>query len=61
MGSGSDFGRGWAKTGEHVLDQRGYLAGHDADRLADLNAGFPDPEIRAAITTRGGAGGLPHP
>ncbi|WP_043633469.1 S66 peptidase family protein [Nonomuraea candida] len=50
---------GWGlrvKVGEHVLDQRGYLAGHDADRLADLNAAFADPEVRAVITTRGGAG-----
>nr|WP_206059033.1 LD-carboxypeptidase [Nonomuraea zeae] len=44
------------KVGEHVLDQRGDLAGHDTDRLADLNAAFADPEIRAVITTRGGAG-----
>lgn len=51
--------RSWGlrvKIGEHVLDQRGYLAGHDADRLSDLNAAFADPEIRAVITTRGGAG-----
>lgn len=44
------------KVGKHVLDQRGYMAGRDADRLADLNAAFADPEIRAVITTRGGAG-----
>ncbi|GAA2214438.1 LD-carboxypeptidase [Nonomuraea monospora] len=44
------------KVGAHVLDQRGYMAGHDADRLADLNAAFADPEIRAVVTTRGGAG-----
>jgi muramoyltetrapeptide carboxypeptidase len=44
------------KIGKHVLDQRGYLAGHDADRLTDLNAAFADPEVRAVITTRGGAG-----
>ncbi|TDE34477.1 LD-carboxypeptidase [Nonomuraea mesophila] len=50
---------GWGlkvKAGEHVLDQRGYMAGHDADRLADLNAAFADPEVRAVIATRGGAG-----
>nr|SBO96368.1 Muramoyltetrapeptide carboxypeptidase [Nonomuraea gerenzanensis] len=50
---------GWGfrvKIGEHVLDQHGYLAGRDADRLADLNAAFADPAVRAVITTRGGAG-----
>jgi len=43
-------------TGAHVLDQQGYMAGTDADRLNDLNHAFKDPEVRAILTTRGGAG-----
>jgi len=43
-------------TGEHVLDQHGFMAGSDADRLNDLNAAFKDPEVRAIVATRGGAG-----
>jgi muramoyltetrapeptide carboxypeptidase len=38
------------------MDQWGYMAGRDEDRLADLNAAFRDPRIRAIVTTRGGAG-----
>ncbi len=43
-------------VGEHAMDQVGISAGTDRDRLADLNEAFRDPEIRAIITTRGGAG-----
>jgi len=43
-------------TGAHVLDEHGYMAGTDADRLKDLNNAFRDPEVRAILTTRGGAG-----
>lgn len=43
-------------TGQHVLDKWGYMAGCDADRLDDLNNAFRDPEVRAILTTRGGAG-----
>ena len=43
-------------TGQHVLDEHGYMAGTDADRLADLNRAFRDPNVRAIVTTRGGAG-----
>jgi muramoyltetrapeptide carboxypeptidase len=43
-------------VGEHALDQLGFLAGTDADRLADLNDALRDPDVRAIITTRGGAG-----
>ena len=49
----------WGLTvdvGEHALDQWGYMAGRDQDRLDDLNNAFRDPDIRAIITTRGGAG-----
>lgn len=42
--------------GKHLLDRRGYLAGSDAERLADLTAAFRDPEIRGIIAARGGYG-----
>ena len=42
--------------GAHVLDQHGYMAGTDQDRLDDLNEAYRNPEVRAIITTRGGAG-----
>ena len=42
---------------EHAFDQLGhYLAGTDADRLADLNDAFRDSGVRAVMTTRGGKG-----
>ncbi|MEU7977593.1 LD-carboxypeptidase [Micromonospora sp. NPDC049081] len=36
--------------------RRGYLAGDDALRAADLNAAFADPQVRGVICTRGGYG-----
>ncbi|MBO0885012.1 MAG: LD-carboxypeptidase, partial [Mycobacterium sp.] len=50
---------GWGlqvEVGEHALDRWGYMAGRDADRVADLNAAYRDAGVRAVITTRGGAG-----
>ena len=50
---------GWGLRGEvapHVFDKWGYMAGSDADRLDDLNEAFRDPEVRAIVATRGGAG-----
>ncbi|WP_394361929.1 LD-carboxypeptidase [Amycolatopsis sp. SB7-3] len=41
------------EIGKHALDQRGFLAGRDEDRLDDA---FRDPAVRAVIATRGGAG-----
>ena len=43
-------------VGEHALSQFGYMAGSDVDRLSDLNEAFRNPEVRAVITTAGGAG-----
>ena len=43
-------------TGDHVLDEFGFMAGSDTDRLDDLNRAFSDPEVRAIVATRGGAG-----
>lgn len=39
-----------------MLDQHGYMAGSDADRLDDLNRAIRDPRVRAIVATRGGAG-----
>ncbi|ONI80000.1 LD-carboxypeptidase [Actinosynnema sp. ALI-1.44] len=51
--------RGWGlvvEVGDHALDQWGYMAGRDEDRLRDLNDAFRDPGVRAVFATRGGAG-----
>jgi muramoyltetrapeptide carboxypeptidase len=50
---------GWGlrpELGEHALDRWGYMAGTDADRLADLNDALRDPGIRAVVAATGGAG-----
>lgn len=44
------------EIGAHALDRHGYMAGRDADRLADLNDAYRDPGVRALFATRGGAG-----
>lgn len=41
---------------EHILDEHGYMAGRDESRLADLNSAYANPDVRAIIATRGGAG-----
>ena len=49
----------WGLRGEvasHAFDEWGYMAGFDDERLEDLNEAFRDPEVRAVVTTRGGAG-----
>ncbi|MPZ29023.1 MAG: LD-carboxypeptidase [Micromonosporaceae bacterium] len=51
--------RSWglrAVPAPHALDRDGYLAGTDADRIADLNAAFADPAVRGIVVTRGGYG-----
>jgi muramoyltetrapeptide carboxypeptidase len=45
-----------AKLGAHLLDRRGYLAGRDEDRAADVMAMFTDPEVDAVHALRGGWG-----
>jgi muramoyltetrapeptide carboxypeptidase len=42
--------------GEHAFDRRGYLAGQDRDRAADLNAMFAREDVKAVLCTRGGYG-----
>lgn len=51
------------KYARHLLERHGYLAGKDADRAADINAMFADPQVRAVFAVRGGWGCarlLPH-
>lgn len=45
-----------AKLGAHLLDRRGYLAGRDEDRAADVMAMFTDPSVKAVHALRGGWG-----
>ena len=40
----------------YLVDRYGYLAGKDADRAADVNAMFADPQVRAVFAVRGGWG-----
>jgi muramoyltetrapeptide carboxypeptidase len=44
------------RIGQSVLARRGYLAGSDAGRLADLVTMLGDREIRAILCARGGYG-----
>jgi muramoyltetrapeptide carboxypeptidase LdcA involved in peptidoglycan recycling len=59
MARGIEILRSWGLTvelGAHVFTKYGYLAGTDAQRLADLNAALNDPGIRAVFAARGGYG-----
>jgi muramoyltetrapeptide carboxypeptidase len=50
---------GWVPVvGAHALARDGYLAGSDADRLADLNAALTDDAIDAIWCARGGYGAM---
>jgi len=44
------------KAGKHARAQRGYLAGTDAQRVADLNGMLNDPQVKAIFALRGGYG-----
>lgn len=45
------------EIGAHAFDREGhYLAGRDADRLADLNDALRDPGVRTIFAARGGKG-----
>ncbi len=44
------------KLGKHVRDRRGFLAGTDEDRAADLMAMFKDTNVDAILCVRGGWG-----
>lgn len=45
-----------AKRGPNLLNRRGYFAGTDEQRAADINALFADPEVKAIHCVRGGWG-----
>ncbi len=50
---------GWGlrvRLAPNLYARHGYLAGRDELRLADLNLGLRDPDVRAVIMTRGGYG-----
>jgi muramoyltetrapeptide carboxypeptidase len=48
---------GWEPiVGAHANDRVGYLAGHDRDRLNDINRALRDPKIDAIWVLRGGYG-----
>jgi muramoyltetrapeptide carboxypeptidase len=52
-----------ARLGTHLMARRGYLAGRDEDRAADVMAMFADPSVAAIHALRGGWGCarlLPH-
>lgn len=40
----------------HARNRRLYLAGTDAERLADLHAAFEDPDVKGILCARGGYG-----
>jgi muramoyltetrapeptide carboxypeptidase len=44
------------RRGANLLKRRGYFAGTDAERAADLDAMIRDPEVRAILCLRGGWG-----
>ena len=44
------------KPGKNLLERRGYFAGTDEQRAADVNEMFRDPEVRAIHCVRGGWG-----
>lgn len=60
--AGLDILRGWdleVVVAPHVLDRHSefdYLAGTDADRAADLQTAWCDPEVAAVLCARGGYG-----
>jgi muramoyltetrapeptide carboxypeptidase len=44
------------KLGTHVRKRNGFLAGTDAERVADLMDAFVDPSVKAIVCLRGGYG-----
>jgi muramoyltetrapeptide carboxypeptidase len=45
------------KEGTHLRARHGHLAGTDAQRAADVNAMFADPEVQGILALSGGSGG----
>jgi muramoyltetrapeptide carboxypeptidase len=64
LGRGVDVLRDWGlrvTLADHVLDRHPdlpYLAGRDADRAADLQRAWCDPDVRAVLCARGGYGAM---
>ncbi|MER6126988.1 LD-carboxypeptidase [Streptomyces sp. NPDC001795] len=62
LAAGLDILRGWdldPVVAPHVLDRHPgfpYLAGSDADRAADFQAAWCDPDVSAVLCARGGYG-----
>lgn len=62
LAAGLDILRGWdldPVVAPHVLDRHPeftYLAGTDADRAADFQAAWCDPDVAAVLCARGGYG-----
>ncbi|OIJ88294.1 S66 peptidase family protein [Streptomyces colonosanans] len=62
LAAGLDILRGWdldPVVAPHVLDRHPgfpYLAGRDADRAADFQAAWCDPDVSAVLCARGGYG-----
>jgi muramoyltetrapeptide carboxypeptidase len=59
VATGASLLRSWGLRpvpAAHAFDRHAYLAGTDADRVADLNAALADPEVRGIVVTRGGYG-----
>lgn len=46
------------KTGKHIYDKRGYLAGEDKDRAADIMDMFLDKDVDMILCMRGGYGSM---
>ena len=44
------------KFDEEIRDRRGYLAGEDTRRLAELRGAMEDPDVTAIVAARGGYG-----
>ena len=44
------------RPSEHLMARNGYLAGSDAERLADFHAAFSDKKVDAVWCIRGGYG-----
>lgn len=44
------------RIGAHCREARGYLAGSDRGRAADLDAAFADPEVAGIVCLKGGYG-----
>lgn len=55
-GHGDSPGGGCSRNSVHALDRGGFMAGTDADRLADLDDALRDLGVRAVIAALGGAG-----